>query len=69
MLRESAKVTKEIKEKDVEAKRLGAEEQKDDANMMGRGGAEKRKKMGPGLSVHPIVGGAGKMQIDSSGPK
>ena len=51
------------------SKRLGAEEQKDDANMMGPGGAEKRKKMGPGLSVHPIVGGAGKMQIDSSGPK
>jgi len=56
LLRESAKVTKQIKDRKMFklSKRLGAEEQKDDGNLMGPGGADKRKKIGPGLSVHPI---------------
>jgi len=71
LLRESAKVSKEVKDRKMFklSKRLGAEEEKDDGNMLAPGAGQKFKKGNDGRPVQQIASGAGKMQIDSSGPK
>ena len=55
LLRESAKVSKEIKNRRMVtlSKRLNAEEEKEDANMAGSSQPEKRKKLAPTQSIAP----------------
>ena len=48
------------------SKRLGVEEEKEDAMMAGQGPPEKRKKESDGRPMQANVGGAGRMQIDGS---
>jgi len=69
LLRESAKVSKEIKDRKMFklSKRLGAEEEKDDGNMAGPGAPDKRKK---GNDVRPLQANSSapeKMQISAPG--
>ena len=66
LLRESAKVSKEIKNRKMFtlSKRVGAEEYKEDANMAGQPQAEKRKKGNDGRPVPQPLGGAGRMMLD-----
>jgi hypothetical protein len=66
LLRESAKVSKEIKERKMFklAKRLGAEEEKEDVNMAGHGVPDKRKKGPDGKPMMISASAPGKMQID-----
>jgi hypothetical protein len=66
LLRESAKVSKEIKDRKMFklSKRLGVEEEKEDAMMAGQGPPEKRKKGPDGRPMQANVGGAGRMMID-----
>ena len=66
LLRESAKVSKEIKERRMFkiAKRLGPVEEKEDQLMAGHAASDKRKK---GLDSRPMqqnLCGAGRMMID-----
>ena len=70
LLRESAKVSKEIKDRKMSklSKRLGVEEEKEDAMIAGRKPPEKRKKGSDGRPMQANVGGAGRMQIDGSRP-
>jgi hypothetical protein len=46
------------------SKRLGVEEEKEDAMMAGQGPPEKRKKGPDGRPMQANVGGAGRMMID-----
>ena len=66
LLRESAKVSKEIKNRKMFtlSKRVGAEEYKEDANMAVQAQAEKRKKGNDGRPVPQPLGGAGRMMLD-----
>lgn len=66
LLRESAKVSKEIKERRMFkiAKRLGPEEEKEDQVMAGHAAPDKRKKGADGRAVQQNLGGAGRMMID-----
>ena len=66
LLRESAKVSKEIKERKMFklSKRLNGEEYKEDVNMAGQAAAEKRKKGNDGKAIPQMIGGVQKMMID-----
>lgn len=66
LLRESAKVSKEIKERRMFkiAKRLGPEEEKEDQVMAGHAAPDKRKKGPDGRPMQQNLGGAGRMMID-----
>ncbi|TNV71309.1 hypothetical protein FGO68_gene8451 [Halteria grandinella] len=65
LLRESAKVSKEIKDRKMFklSKRLGGEEEKEDINMAGAGVADKRKKGPDGRPVQVNNSAPGKMEI------
>ena len=65
LLRESAKVTKEIKNRRMVkiSKRLGAEEAKDDGNASSSSAAAKFKKGNDGKPIAVQPGGAGRMEL------
>ena len=65
LLRESAKVSKEIKNRRMVtlSKRLGAEEYKNDGNSSANQASAKFKKGPDGKPIHVQIGGAGKMDI------
>ncbi|TNV71108.1 hypothetical protein FGO68_gene4729 [Halteria grandinella] len=69
LLRESAKVSKEIKDRKLFklSKRLGLEEEKEDGNLAGPGGADKRKKGNDGRPVQANSSAPEKMQISAPG--
>lgn len=71
LLRESAKTTKQIKDRKMfkVSKRLGAEESKDDQMMIDAGGAEKRKRDNDGKGIPVNTAAQHKQMLDALKPK